>query len=190
MKFGNWEISRVENKISPVEIILSVIAVGGIVFAGAVAGNAVQIFKKRKAVKYARRSYINTRLETLIKHGLVKADKFDGKTKLSLTDKGKKEILIYKYQKGEIKQKWDGKWRVVIFDIREKRRKIRDAFRNELRKIGFLYLQNSVWVIPYDCEEYVELLRTDLKSNYNVIYMEVSKIDREDILRERFNLAK
>lgn len=41
---------------------------------------------------------------------------------------------------------WDGKWRIVIFDIPEQKRIVRNLFRRNLKKWGFKYLQKSVWV--------------------------------------------
>ncbi|MEK7060586.1 MAG: CRISPR-associated endonuclease Cas2, partial [Patescibacteria group bacterium] len=46
-------------------------------------------------------------------------------------------------------KRWDGKWRIVIFDIWERRRGVRDRLRNLLQKNGFVKVQNSVWVYPY-----------------------------------------
>jgi len=47
-------------------------------------------------------------------------------------------------------KKWDGKWRIVIFDIREKDRKDRDFLRFKLVSLGFGKLQESVYVTPLD----------------------------------------
>ena len=47
-------------------------------------------------------------------------------------------------------KRWDGKWRILIFDIREKVRRRRDEFVDLLR-LGFK-LQNSVWVFPMNAK--------------------------------------
>ena len=51
------------------------------------------------------------------------------------------------------------KYRVIIFDISEMRRKDRDKLRRIIRGFGFICLQNSVWVYPYHCQEIIELLK-------------------------------
>jgi phenylacetic acid degradation operon negative regulatory protein len=43
---------------------------------------------------------------------------------------------------------WDGKWRMVLFDIPEKDRRLREKLRRHLLASHFGYLQNSVWVSP------------------------------------------
>lgn len=48
------------------------------------------------------------------------------------------------------KNGWDGKWRVVIFDIPESERGKRARIRQILRNSGFGRLTNSVYVSPFD----------------------------------------
>lgn len=45
--------------------------------------------------------------------------------------------------------KWDGLWRVVIYDIPEKNRNKRDKLRKWLKRFGFAQWQISVWVSPH-----------------------------------------
>lgn len=52
-------------------------------------------------------------------------------------------------------QKWDNKWRVVIFDIPEELQRERVKFRRKLKSLGFYMLQKSVFIFPYSCEEEV-----------------------------------
>ena len=51
--------------------------------------------------------------------------------------------------------KWDGLWRLVVFDISEENRKLRDLLRRKLRSLGFAMFQKSVWVTPLDVTEQV-----------------------------------
>ncbi len=69
---------------------------------------------------------------------------------LHLTSSGQGKIVrdfpVLKFQK----QKWDHKWRVVIFDIKEIHKYERDRLRDKLKELGFGMLQESVWVTPHD----------------------------------------
>jgi DNA-binding transcriptional regulator PaaX len=56
------------------------------------------------------------------------------------------------------KRRWDGRWRLVIFDVPENRRATRDKLRAYLRMRGFGYLQNSVWITPDPVSEERALL--------------------------------
>lgn len=55
-------------------------------------------------------------------------------------------------------RKWDGSWRVVLFDIPTSRNAQRDRVRRYLQHRGFGYLQNSVWITPDSIEEERQLL--------------------------------
>ncbi len=54
------------------------------------------------------------------------------------------------------KRRPDGKWQMVIFDIPEKKRVLRDIFRENLQILGYKILQQSVWVCPYEISKETE----------------------------------
>ena len=171
-------------------ILASVATVGFITLATAVPGvlQIVSYYQKNRK-RYLQAKYINQRLEKLIKQGLIEIINDDGEKKLSLTIKGETKL-----EKGRLlveleNKKWDGKWRVVSFDILEKRRRVRDQLRMELIELGFKKMQNSVWVTPYDCGDYIYLLKTDLRLGQSVIFFEVIKIENEKYWRQKFNLS-
>lgn len=94
-----------------------------------------------------RKDNIDAAIRGLAKKGLVEGNRNEG---LRLTPAGAdiKEKLYQERQK-----EWDGKWRVVIFDVPEKQRKTRDDLRFELKKLGFGSWQKSVWVTPFNLSE-------------------------------------
>jgi len=56
---------------------------------------------------------------------------------------------------------WDGWWRLVIFDIKEIERNIRDQLRDKLRDWGFAMWQESVYISPHPlADEINEYLKT------------------------------
>ena len=60
------------------------------------------------------------------------------------------------------KKEWDGLWRLVIFDIKEVDRKIRDQLRTKLRKLGFAMWQESIYISPHPLvDEVNEYLKTN-----------------------------
>lgn len=88
----------------------------------------------------------------------------------------------------KIPLRWDRKWRVVIFDVWEKRKFERNRLRGMLEHVGFIKLQASVWVYPYPCEELFVYLRTQLRLGRGIRYMVVQEIDDDRELRGSFNL--
>ena len=77
-----------------------------------------------------------------------------------------------------------------MFDIREKRRKIRSRLRLLLSSAGFLRLQDSVWVYPHPCDEFIGLVRAHLKSGTGEMLSFVAEaLESDRHLREHFRLA-
>lgn len=184
-----------KNQISFPRVILSVVAVAGLLAMAAVAPNAVQLIAKTPGFKtrreYNKNYYVNKTVEKLISRGLIERVKqYDG-IFIRLTPDGERELLNAKLRK-EVDQKkldkWDGKWRMVIFDIKEERKKLREKIRNELIQFGFERLQNSVWVTPHDCEELIMLLKADFSIGKDVLYLLVDKIENDFWLRKKFDI--
>lgn len=69
-------------------------------------------------------------------------NKDEAKIIFKLTELGREFILL---SKPEDEIKWDGKWRVVVFDIPEGKRLVRDILRSRLKLWGFNQWQKSVW---------------------------------------------
>jgi DNA-binding transcriptional regulator PaaX len=97
----------------------------------------------------------------LDKKGYIKTIYHGSQLHISLTEEGKQ--YLKKYQFDDLKiikpKKWDKKWRVLIFDIKEKQRIKREALRGKLKELELYKLQESVWVHPYDFQEEINLLR-------------------------------
>ena len=66
----------------------------------------------------------------------------DGTVTFILSENGKQKALRFNLEKLEIKKpaRWDGKWRIVMFDIPEKLRRLRDSLRLHFREIGLIEL--------------------------------------------------
>ena len=110
------------------------------------------------------------------------------KKQCSLTKKGKQEVSKIIIKNKIDKAKWDKKWRILIFDIPETKRKFRDNLRKSLIDIGFYQLQKSVWVFPYDVLNYLYDIIPGFREGDWFQYIEADKISSEDKLKERFGL--
>jgi phenylacetic acid degradation operon negative regulatory protein len=65
-----------------------------------------------------------------------------------LTEQGRLHALGGRDPEAQWSREWDGRWRLVLFDVPTAENTRRDALRRYLREKGFGYLQNSVWVTP------------------------------------------
>ena len=79
---------------------------------------------------------------------------------------------------------------MVVFDIPERRRRVRIRLRAFMSEIGFVRLQDSVWVYPYDCEDYVALLKAELKIGKDVLYAIADTIEHDKRIRLHFKLSE
>ena len=84
--------------------------------------------------------------------------------------------------------RWDHKWRLVIFDIQEKKRTARDELRDTLEMLDFQKLQNSVWVHPYPCAEIISLIKRKHNLAKDILYLEVDVLENDSWLRDIFFL--
>ncbi|OGZ76833.1 MAG: hypothetical protein A3G45_02460 [Candidatus Staskawiczbacteria bacterium RIFCSPLOWO2_12_FULL_37_15] len=129
----------------------------------------------------------------LNKNKIIIIKKQKDKFTVRLTEKGKKIVkeILFDGMSIEKQKIWDKKWRIVIFDIPErKRRHMRDAMRHKLQTIGFYQLQKSVWVHPYPCEKEIQLLCEVFKINPFVNIITAEKIYNGDILLKHFKLYR
>lgn len=184
-------MSRAEN-VNYQKVVLGVIGITGILALAAVAPNCVQLLRFLPNQKTKKRSYIDTVvIKKLISKGLIKIGTSNqGLKVVRLTDKGRTLLKEYKLQDLRIPKpkKWDGKYRVIIFDIKEWKRGTRDKLRHWFAHLGLVRLQNSVWVYPYDCQEIVALLKANYKIGNEVLYMEVTHIENDRWLKKIFDL--
>ena len=97
----------------------------------------------------------------LRKNNLISVEKKNKQIYISLTEQGKKKAKQFQINELEIKKpkKWDKKWRILIFDIPEKTRIKREALRGKLKELGFVKIQKSVWVHPYNCKGEIKMLQ-------------------------------
>ena len=145
-------------------------------------------FLKKKNSKYS----FNRSLSNLRVNGFIVYEKTERGNFARLTQKGEAKLRQIQLQDFKLKKprSWDGKWRMLIFDIREERKNTRDKIRRTLMQIGFVRLQDSVWVYPYDCEDLINLLKIDYKIGLDVLYVIADKIEYEKSLLKIFNLDK
>src|SRR3989344_991304 len=135
-----------------------------------------------------KRNYLKRKVIGFEKEGLIIWSEKGGKRVPSLTVAGKKKLREQLSRFPTKSVHWDGKWRIVIFDIWERRRRIRDLLRLELTRYGFKKIQNSVWAYPYDCQEFIDLLKTDMRLGRGVLFLVVEKLEGDQNLRTFFDL--
>jgi DNA-binding transcriptional regulator PaaX len=186
---GKLEEKSKEKRQDLQKFILEAVSAAGVLTIGAITPNVLLSLKKVGIIpKPRQKEYIGSSASKLARKGLLY---FDGK-RYQMTSLGENILRRWQFSDFKIKKpkKWDRKWRVIIFDIPEKKRGKREQIRRLFLQAGLERLQDSVWVYPYDCEDVLTLLKTDLGISKNLLYLIVDEIENDKYLREIFDLPR
>ena len=114
----------------------------------------------------------------------------DGSVSIILNDEGRGKALTYKLDemKITIPNRWDQKWRIVIFDIPHRLKNARDALRAHLKRLGFHQLQKSVFIFPYECRQELEFIIELYDLRPFVRQITATHLDNELHLKRHFDL--
>ncbi|MFA4872788.1 MAG: hypothetical protein WC659_02535 [Patescibacteria group bacterium] len=184
----------------PKYILKTLLFAGAIVIAGQSPYFSRNILReiKRRGIKSlvddrpTRQKYSNA-FSRLRSQGFIIFEKRGQQLFIRLTDEGRKRAGVFQINDLEIAQPkvWDGKWRVLIFDIPEKTRVKREVLRGKLKELGFYLIQKSVWVHAYQCTEELKLLKHFFGfTSKDYLYIETTNLGpRESELREYFRIT-
>lgn len=127
-----------------------------------------------------------------LKAGYIEKIEKEGKIYIRITSLGTKMTqrdfpLLHLQNKP-----WDGKWRIVMFDIAEIQKRKRDYLRGKLKELGFGMLQESVFITPHDIirdfSEYVESI--GLRDSVDVLEASYILGDSRDLARRIWRLEE
>lgn len=169
---------------------LLTIGTAGFITIAAIAPNMFQLLGKTGALnklKYKTKGVLGR----LKQKGEIEVEERDGRKYVRLTERGEQALALGQQRMALADsklRKWDRRYRLVMFDIPERRKKIRERLRLQMRDVGFLRIQDSAWLYPYDCEEFIALLKADLHIGKDVLYAVVEEIENDGWIRRHFNL--
>lgn len=105
---------------------------------------------KKKYARERTKKQFSRLVYYLKRKGYIKIKNLEQKKGIMLTRKGAEKVLKIRLKSTERKLRKDGKWQMIIFDIPEEKRHLRDLLRENLYILEYKMLQQSVWVCPYD----------------------------------------
>ena len=114
----------------------------------------------------------------------------DGSIEMKLRKRGKREILRYHIEDIRVRMpaRWDGVWRLVMFDIPNHKSGARRAFQAKLRELGFYPLQKSVLIHPFPCEKEIDFLASFFHVGNHLLVLRVSRFEGEEKLKHHFHI--
>ena len=123
----------------------------------------------------------------LYQKGYIRWHDKDGRRFITLTKQGKVRTLLSTFGVIQV-QPWDGKWRVLVFDIPESAAHLRSLLVYHLRELSFVKLQASVYIGPYAFNAAaMDYLKTSGLLRY-IRLLTVERVDDDADLRRRFGL--
>ena len=146
------------------------------------ANSEIEAFlKQQKKKKYLKQS-----LRRLKERGFL----LEKSNSLVVTKNGlkffRKQNLLAR--SNELPSKWDGKWRLISFDVPVKNEAERQQLRSFLKEFNFFQLHKSVWVSPYKLAEDFWQLLIDYELNEYCKMMTVEIIEGGEEMKHFFHL--
>jgi DNA-binding transcriptional regulator PaaX len=85
-----------------------------------------------------------------------------------------------------IDKKRDGVWKIIIFDIPETKRQVRNVLRSKLTSLGFKKWQNSIWISPFTLAPEIEDELNQLAKHFFIRLMKTTEINETADLEKMF----
>ncbi len=126
----------------------------------------------------------------LRKQKLIEIKKEGDLDKVILTENGKKIFLRFNYEELGVKKPkiWDRNFRIIVFDIPERKRLARNSLRNKMKELGCVKFNDSVWVYPYPCQKEIDFIANYWGIGKYVHFILARDITNRDLLEKSFNL--
>lgn len=189
-----------EEKYPTTKEILIILGIGTVIAASFIAPGlpialgAIQRAKRKhdweqnqKAWKKFNVRLLKRNLKRLYEQKIIEIKEKDGQEVIKLTQRGHTKYLKFKMEDWSMKNNgWDGKWRLVIYDVSKLKRNQQENFRRILKQMNFWPLQKSVYLTPHKCQEAVSYLREYFNLGEEVLFLEVSKLENDHLYKQYF----
>lgn len=177
--------------------VLSLIAKGvalGVILAaprsGSVLKGVVRDLSDWDEWKIFNQRYLRRSLNNLARNELIEIKRHGDGATVKITRKGETQIYKWAIENFEIPRsnKWDGLWRLVIYDVLDGKKGTRDRLRQVLENAGFYRLQESIYLQAFSCEREVEFLRSYLGVRAEVRLILAKSIENDEVFKKYFGI--
>lgn len=129
-------------------------------------------------------------LDSLYEAGLIGLKTKGSSYEIILLNKGKRIVSRFDLDNLKIpaQKNWDKKWRIVMFDVPERLRRVRDSIRFHFKEIGLIEYQKSVFVYPYPCGKEIKFIAEFYHSFQFIKFIVAESISDEKKIMKKFNL--
>src|SRR3989338_7737656 len=139
--------------------------------------------------KLADRSRVQRSLYYLKRKQFLAFPAKSPKGHIVLTKLGLRRLNKRKFEKLNIEETaWDGRWRLLTFDIPEKQAGARHVLQRKLKQLGFYHFQRSVFMLPYECKKEILMIASYLKIAPCVHLLLADRFQGDEQLIKKFSL--
>lgn len=109
--------------------------------------------------KFERRVF-NQMLKRLAAQKFLKIIELKSGKKIEITKLGKQKALAHKLDEIKIKHPrfWDGKWRIISFEIPKEKQASKNYLIKKLADLDFSGIHKNVYLYPHACYEELEII--------------------------------
>ena len=176
------------------KFLLAFLAAGPLLVIGAALPGLLSAAKSTShSSKYSKKQLSNSYRNLKHRKLIEIIEEKNGTFKVRLTNKGQKRIRELSLDMLTIAKpkKWDGKWRILIFDIPSKPKlynQAREALRRKIKELSFHQMQKSVWVYPYECEDEILFIAEAFQVQKHIEIITAEKILHAEKIKRIFKL--
>lgn len=160
----------------------------GILFSACSLRSMHRIARNRARQRRARADAHERTLKALARKGLLRIREEGDTRVVHITETGKELLMISGGYNLKQPVAWDGQWRLVLFDIPNAHTELRHELRRILERIGFLQLQQSVYIFPHAVPFLETMMHERQFPLTQVTYCTVRSVLYDTTLREHFKL--
>lgn len=147
-------------------------------------------YREAEYYEYVNKKRIQNSLRYLKRRNFIAFPAKSKKGQFVITKSGMNRLSQIELKQISIKRvAWDGKWRIVTFDVPEEKSGRRHLLRRKLKELGFYHFQRSVFLLPYPCDREIDRIKEILEIENNVHLLTADSFYGDDELIRRFNLV-
>lgn len=172
------------------EMILNILFGVGILTTAIVAPNAIQLFKYFLPRSSKEEWNIRQSFSRLEKKGYLEKRTTNGEDYYTLTLIGSERAKKYKLHAMKIspQKKWDGQWRLVMFDVPEDKKMARRGINLVLKKLGCVQYQKSVFITPFPCKKEIDFVGDCFDARKYLRIITAREVEGTEPLKKVFKL--
>lgn len=172
--------------------VFAVSAAAGVVAGLAVFPGMAVLYHYIDAHDRAERRRVYQAVQRMKRRELLVRKVINGREELVISKKGQQALGDSELDALSItrQNRWDGRWRVVMFDIPEEKRAARNALTAHLKGIGMYPIQRSAFVTPFPCVSAVRALADHYDVMKHLFMIEADNIETTIDLVKYFKLPR